>query len=157
MQELRWQDIDEDTALERGEILADFVQAGQLIRLEGTLGAGKTTFTRGIARGLGIQRAIKSPSYTIIREYQQGRLPLYHIDLYRLEDGGVSDLALDEYFYGQGLCVLEWGSVSEEDLPSQCLQINFEISQHGLSRDMHIQAFGQEYEDLLELWADHID
>ena len=76
-------------------------QAGDVIVLTGDLGAGKTTMTKGIALGLGISQMIKSPTYTIIREYPQGRLPLYHMDVYRVEEGA-DELGLDEYFEGDG-------------------------------------------------------
>lgn len=156
MKELKWHAVDEATALERGQQLGQLVQGGQVIRLEGDLGAGKTTFTRGIARGLGIQRAIKSPSYTLVREYQQGRIPLYHIDLYRLEDGGVEDLALDEYYEGSGLTVVEWGSVSNDHMPDQCLLITFKREDQEDRRQMVLQAYGPAYEDLLEDWQDSL-
>ncbi|MER2002546.1 MAG: tRNA (adenosine(37)-N6)-threonylcarbamoyltransferase complex ATPase subunit type 1 TsaE, partial [Carnobacterium inhibens] len=78
--------------------LAKWLEPGDVILLEGNLGAGKTTFTKGLAEGLGIKRVIKSPTYTIIREYLDGRLPLYHMDVYRLEETGGMDLGLEEYF-----------------------------------------------------------
>lgn len=89
-----------------GKKMAPFLQAGDVIVLNGDLGAGKTTFTKGLAAGLGISDVIKSPTFTIIREYQSGRLPLYHMDIYRLENGGAEDLGLEEYFDGDGISVL---------------------------------------------------
>ena len=87
---------------ELGQIIASGLRAGDVLVLNGDLGAGKTTFTKGLAKGLGIDEVIKSPTFTIIREYQGGRLPLYHMDVYRLENGGAEDLGLDEYFDGDG-------------------------------------------------------
>ncbi len=82
--------------------------AGDVLVLDGDLGAGKTTFTKGLAAGLEIPDIIKSPTFTIIHEYQDGRLPLYHMDAYRLENGGAEDLGLEEYFDGDGVSVVEW-------------------------------------------------
>ncbi|MBL1227791.1 tRNA (adenosine(37)-N6)-threonylcarbamoyltransferase complex ATPase subunit type 1 TsaE [Enterococcus sp. BWB1-3] len=96
--------------------------AGDIIILSGDLGAGKTTLTKGIALGLGITQMIKSPTYTIVREYLNGRLPLYHMDVYRVESG-IEDLALDEYFEGSGLSVVEWGEMLKEELPNEYLRI----------------------------------
>ena len=87
------------------QIIGQKAQAGDVIVLTGDLGAGKTTMTKGIALGLGISQMIKSPTYTIIREYPQGRLPLYHMDVYRVEEGA-DELGLDEYFEGDGLSVV---------------------------------------------------
>ena len=97
-----------DQTMAIGEKLAAYLAPQDLILLDGDLGAGKTTFTKGLAKGLGITRPIKSPTFTIIREYQDGRIPLYHMDVYRLEEGGGDDLGLEEYFNGDGVNVVEW-------------------------------------------------
>lgn len=94
-----------------------------VLLLTGDLGAGKTTFTKGIAKGLGITQMIKSPTYTIIREYD-GRLPLYHMDVYRIVSGS-DELGLEDYFEGDGLSVVEWGRQLEE-LPHDFLEITLE-------------------------------
>jgi ATPase, YjeE family len=86
-----------------GQKIAPLLAPKDIILLDGDLGAGKTTFTKGLATGLGIKRNVKSPTFTIIREYQDGRLPLYHMDVYRLEDGSGDELGLDEYFNGDGV------------------------------------------------------
>lgn len=121
----------EAQTLELAEKLAQHAFPGALFLLEGELGAGKTTFTKGIAKGLGISRMIKSPTYTLIREYQDGRLPLYHMDMYRLEEAGSDDLGLEEYILGQGLTVIEWAKFIADQLPSDFLLIQF----HKLSED----------------------
>ncbi|UQS85096.1 tRNA (adenosine(37)-N6)-threonylcarbamoyltransferase complex ATPase subunit type 1 TsaE [Apilactobacillus apisilvae] len=108
-----------------GEQLADYLSPKDVILLDGDLGAGKTTFTKGIAKGLGIKRNIKSPTFTIIREYQNGRLPLYHMDAYRLDDGSGDELGLEEYFNGDGVNVVEWSNFIEESLPKDYLKIIF--------------------------------
>lgn len=103
--------------------LAQLVTPGTVLFLIGDLGAGKTTFTKGFALGLGIKQMIKSPSYTIIREYETGRLPFYHLDLYRLA-GNNDDLGLEEYFEGEGVSVVEWANLLEE-LPRDYVTITF--------------------------------
>jgi tRNA threonylcarbamoyladenosine biosynthesis protein TsaE len=96
--------------------------AGAVITLAGELGAGKTTFTKGIARGLGVEDHVNSPTFTIIKEYE-GDLKLNHIDAYRIENSQ-EDLGLDEYFYGQGVTVVEWASKIHEQLPKEHLHIS---------------------------------
>ena len=103
--------------------LAQLLEPKDVILLEGDLGAGKTTFTKGLAKGLGIDTVIKSPTYTLIREYTKGRLPLYHMDVYRLEDVGGDDMGLEEYLYGNGVSVIEWATFIEEELPDAYLTI----------------------------------
>lgn len=101
--------------------LAAELGAGSVITLDGDLGAGKTTFTQGLARGLEINRTVNSPTFTIIKEYA-GRLKLNHMDVYRLADG-YSDMDFDEYFYGDGVTVVEWGKIIDEVLPAEYLAI----------------------------------
>ncbi|MEG0288580.1 MAG: tRNA (adenosine(37)-N6)-threonylcarbamoyltransferase complex ATPase subunit type 1 TsaE [Carnobacterium sp.] len=130
--------------------LAAFLVPGDIILLEGDLGAGKTTFTKGLATGLGIKRVIKSPTYTIIREYLDGRLPLYHMDVYRLEETGGTDLGLEEYFEGDGVSIVEWATFIPEDIPSEYLQIKLQPSGEDLTeRTITFKAVGQHYEELL--------
>jgi len=101
--------------------LAGYLQPGDVIALEGDLGAGKTTFTQGLAKGLEIKKTVNSPTFTIIKEYK-GKLPLYHMDVYRVEDG-LEDLGFDEYFEGDGVTVVEWAHLIEEQLPLERLTI----------------------------------
>ncbi|WP_034552371.1 tRNA (adenosine(37)-N6)-threonylcarbamoyltransferase complex ATPase subunit type 1 TsaE [Carnobacterium funditum] len=130
--------------------LAKWLEPGDLILLEGDLGAGKTTFTKGLATGLGIKRVVKSPTYTIIREYLDGRLPLYHMDVYRLEETGGTDLGLEEYFEGEGISIVEWAKFIPEDLPTEYLQVNLQPSGEDLmERDLMFNAVGQHYNELL--------
>ena len=124
--------------------------------ISGFLGAGKTTLTKGIARGLGIEQMIKSPTYTIIREYDQGRLPLYHMDIYRVAASG-ADLGLYEYFEGEGLSVIEWGNLLEEALPEDYLELILEKSDTDLEyRYVKLQAYGEQSEAfkqrIMEQW-----
>ena len=129
------------------EIIGQAAQAGDNLVLTGDLGAGKTTLTKGIAKGLAIEQMIKSPTYTIIREYPQGRLPLYHMDVYRVESGA-ADLGLDEYFEGDGLSVIEWGNLLAEALPVDYLELILEKdSAHEDQRSVTLQAFGTQAEN----------
>ncbi|WP_404451218.1 tRNA (adenosine(37)-N6)-threonylcarbamoyltransferase complex ATPase subunit type 1 TsaE [Virgibacillus necropolis] len=109
--------------------LANLLRPGDVITLEGDLGAGKTTFTKGIAIGLGVKRVVNSPTYTIIKEYE-GELPLYHMDVYRLEDSD-EDIGFSEYFEGEGISVVEWAHFIEEYLPNERLDIKINyINEH---------------------------
>ncbi|MEG0496420.1 MAG: tRNA (adenosine(37)-N6)-threonylcarbamoyltransferase complex ATPase subunit type 1 TsaE [Carnobacterium sp.] len=131
--------------------LAKWLEPGDLILLEGDLGAGKTTFTKGLAIGLGIKLIIKSPTYTIIREYLDGRLPLYHMDVYRLEETGGTDLGLEEYFEGEGVSIVEWAKFIPEDLPTEYLQIKLQPSGEELmERKILFNPIGQRYNKLLD-------
>ncbi|HZG72079.1 MAG TPA: tRNA (adenosine(37)-N6)-threonylcarbamoyltransferase complex ATPase subunit type 1 TsaE [Chondromyces sp.] len=125
--------------------LAQKLQAGDVILLEGDLGAGKTTFTKGIARGLGVKRTVNSTTFTIIKEYT-GRLPLYHMDVYRVADSG-EDLGFDEYFYGGGVCVVEWAHLIEEQLPAAYLKISIYREADDVRRIV-LEPHGQRYEIL---------
>lgn len=101
--------------------LGNLLKKNDVILLEGDLGAGKTTFTKGLAAGLDIQKNVNSPTFTIIKEYN-GRLPLYHMDVYRVKDA-FEDLGIDEYFYNGGVTVIEWAHIIEEQLPPEHLSI----------------------------------
>lgn len=101
-----------------GEALARELKAGDILALVGDLGTGKTTLTKYIARELGIMQAITSPTFTIICEYTEGRLPLYHFDVYRLNSvDEMLELGYEEYFFGDGVCIVEWADKIEELLP----------------------------------------
>lgn len=100
---------------------------GQVIALIGDLGTGKTTLTKYIAEGLGITEYISSPTFTIIKEYESGRLPLYHFDVYRIGDPDeLFNIGAHEYFDGDGVCVVEWADLVEEELPEDTLYIFIE-------------------------------
>lgn len=148
---IRFESQGEEETIEIAKKIAKHLKKSMTILLQGDLGAGKTTFTKGLGEGLGIRRIIKSPSYTIVREYKDASMPLYHVDLYRLEEEEVIDLALDEYFDGDGVTVVEWPSVSREDLPKEVLEITLERDNEDLNkRRIQIEAFGEVYEELLE-------
>ncbi len=109
---------------ELGRTFAKRLHKGSVVSITGELGCGKTVFTKGIAKGLGITGYVKSPSFVIVHEYDGGRLPLYHIDLYRI-DKGISDLGLEEYIYGNGVTVIEWAEKAEGLLPDNAILIRF--------------------------------
>ncbi|MBM7694471.1 tRNA threonylcarbamoyladenosine biosynthesis protein TsaE [Peribacillus deserti] len=136
-------DVEETTAL--AIKLAGKLQPGDVLALEGDLGAGKTAFTKGIAKGLGITRNVNSPTFTIIKEYK-GRLPLYHMDVYRMEDQE-EDLGFDEYFTGGGVTIVEWAHLIKNQLPAELLLIH--IYHHtNDSRRFVFSPAGERYEDL---------
>lgn len=128
--------------LEIASKLANYLKPGSVLTLEGELGAGKTSFTQGLAQGLGITKIVNSPTFTIIKEYQ-GRLPLYHMDVYRLIDS-IENLGFDEYFYGEGVTVIEWASVIEEFLPNEYLKIIIDKLEND-KRVISFQPIGKEY------------
>ena len=107
-----------------GEQIAKELKAGDVILLEGGLGAGKSEMARGIARGLGVQETVTSPSFTILNVYESGRLPLYHFDWYRLEsEEELYELGMDEYLGGDGVALVEWPERCPEAVPEQCFRI----------------------------------
>lgn len=122
------------------------LQKNDVLILSGELGAGKTTFTKGLAKGLGIRQMIKSPTYTIVREYE-GRLPLYHLDVYRIE-GDADSIDLDEFLFGGGVTVIEWGHLLGEDLPDSYLEL--ELLKEAEGRRLHFSAQGPRAEQLIK-------
>ncbi len=123
-----------------------------IIVLTGELGAGKTTFVKGLALGLDIHQMIKSPTYTIVREYE-GRLPLYHMDVYRIGDDPDS-FDMDDYLFGDGVSVIEWGELLGHDLPEAYLEIIFDKYASSLvnenEREINLIPHGTRYEQLLK-------
>ena len=103
--------------------LGEQAQKGQIYLLEGELGAGKTAFSKGFGKGLGVEEAITSPTFAILNIYEDGRLPLYHFDLYRVDETGVMDLGFEDYFYGEGVCLIEWASNAQSLIPQGYTQI----------------------------------
>ena len=118
-----------------------------VICLRGDLGTGKTVFTKGIAQALGISEVITSPTFNIIKEYD-GELPLYHMDVYRL-DGKVDDLGLDEYYKKGGIVVIEWADMIEDYLPEERLDISIKAIDEDV-RVLKITPHGEKYEEICE-------
>ena len=129
-----------------GEKLGSFLNAGDLITMEGDLGAGKTTMTKGIGKALGVTRVINSPTFNILKGYS-GRIPLYHLDVYRLE--GVSqELGFEEYFDGDGVCVVEWAQFIEDELPTERLEITIHHCDNG--REVNLNPIGKRYDEIVK-------
>lgn len=135
-----------------GQQIAPLLAPKDIILLDGDLGAGKTTFTKGLAAGLGIKRNVKSPTFTIIREYQDGRIPLYHMDVYRLEDGSGDELGLEEYFNGDGVSVVEWSKFVADELPADYLRIAFKrLDDLGENqRELTFEPHGERFENMVK-------
>ncbi len=118
---------DANATITLGERLAKFLQPGAVVALYGDLGAGKTTIVKGFARGLGVRETVKSPSFVIITEYQ-GKLPVYHIDLYRIKSPAeFTEIGLDAYLTGTGVCLVEWAERAEELLPPHTIRIRLTV------------------------------
>lgn len=112
---------------EWGMAVGKNARAGQIFCLKGQLGVGKTVFTQGFAKGLGIDEYINSPTFTIVQEYKDGRLPLYHFDVYRISDvTEMDEIGYEEYFFSDGVCLVEWGNLVSEILPENTVYITIE-------------------------------
>ena len=110
-----------------GKKLAAGACPGQIYCLDGDLGVGKTVFTQGFAEGLGIVDAVNSPTFTIVQIYEEGRIPLYHFDVYRIGDiSEMDEIGYEDYFYGDGVCLIEWANLIEELLPERYVEIRIE-------------------------------
>jgi len=117
-----WTAADEAGTVRLASILAEWAEPGTVLALDGELGAGKTRFSQAFARALGVGGVVNSPTFTIIKEYV-GRMPFYHMDVYRLSPAEADELGLDDYFYGEGATVVEWASLIRELLPPERLEL----------------------------------
>nr|WP_317363318.1 tRNA (adenosine(37)-N6)-threonylcarbamoyltransferase complex ATPase subunit type 1 TsaE [uncultured Blautia sp.] len=110
-----------------GEKLGHLAIPGQIYTLNGDLGVGKTVFTQGVASGLGIKEPVNSPTFTIVQEYEDGRMPFYHFDVYRIGDlEEMEEIGYDDYFFGNGICLIEWAELIQELLPETMISITIE-------------------------------
>ncbi|MCF6465264.1 tRNA (adenosine(37)-N6)-threonylcarbamoyltransferase complex ATPase subunit type 1 TsaE [Clostridium sp. Cult2] len=133
-----------------GEKLGSLLEGGDLISLTGDLGAGKTTLTKSIGIGLGVSDYITSPTFTLINEYK-GRFWLYHFDVYRLEDEeDLLDLGYEDYFYSNGVTIVEWGDKIEDILPRNRIDINIEKGKKLDERIITISGQGERYEKIVK-------
>jgi len=115
-----------------GRRLSENLKAGAVLALQGDLGAGKTHFAKGIVHGLGSKADVTSPTFTLVHEYPGGRLPVYHFDFFRLEDArSAARLGLDDYFFGDGVSVVEWPDRFPDLIPSEAWWIRFEMLSPG--------------------------
>lgn len=107
-----------------GKALGEKAAPGEIYTLVGDLGVGKTVFTQGFAAGLGITEPVSSPTLTILQSYEEGRLPLYHFDVYRIGDvEEMEEIGYEDCFYGEGVCLIEWADLIREILPEDCIRI----------------------------------
>ena len=119
-----------------GARLAEEIKPGTVIALTGDLGAGKTTLTKAIARGLGVTETLTSPTFTIVQEYESGRMPVYHFDVYRVHDEDeMFELGFDDYLHGKGVCLIEWAELVKDLLPEGTRWLKLE---YGSSEDERI-------------------
>ena len=118
---------DPEETFEVGRTIGMNAKPGQIYTLTGDLGVGKTVFTQGVAAGLGITEPVNSPTFTIIQEYEDGRLPFSHFDVYRIGDlEEMEEIGYDDYFFGQGICLIEWAELIEEILPEKRIEVTIE-------------------------------
>ncbi|MBP3875460.1 MAG: tRNA (adenosine(37)-N6)-threonylcarbamoyltransferase complex ATPase subunit type 1 TsaE [Lachnospiraceae bacterium] len=116
-----------EETMRTGRMLGESAAPGQVYALVGDLGVGKTVFTKGFAEGLGIEEPVNSPTFTILQIYEEGRLPLYHFDVYRIEEPEeMEEIGLDEYIDGDGVCLIEWAGRIEELLPEDVIVVYIE-------------------------------
>lgn len=138
-----------------GKIIGQNLQAGSVICLEGDLGAGKTTLTQFIAKGMLIEDYVTSPTFTIIKEYS-GRLNLYHMDAYRLEsEDDMIDLGYDEYITSDGVCIIEWASKIKGLIPKSAININITIDYDSGKRYFDISGTGEQFNIIIESLKGH--
>lgn len=110
-----------------GKWIGENALAGQVYTLVGDLGVGKTVFTQGVAAGLGITEPVSSPTFTIVQVYEEGRLPFYHFDVYRIGDiEEMEEIGYDDYFFGEGICLIEWAELIRDILPEKRIEITIE-------------------------------
>lgn len=116
-----------EATYEIGRKLGEEAKPGQIYCLDGDLGVGKTVFTQGFARGLGISEPVNSPTFTILQEYEDGRLPLYHFDVYRIGDvEEMEEIGYEDCFFGEGVCLIEWAKLITEIIPDTAIWITIE-------------------------------
>ncbi len=112
---------------EIGRRMGSEARPGLVITLDGDLGAGKTLFTKGFAEGLGVTEPVNSPTFTILQSYEDGRMPLFHFDVYRIGDPAeMEEVGFDDYIYGDGACLIEWSELIEELIPDEAVRIVIE-------------------------------
>lgn len=139
----------ENATRELGRKLGEMVKKGTVLTLNGDLGVGKTVFTQGFAKGLGIEEPVNSPTFTIVQVYEEGRMPFYHFDVYRIGDiEEMEEIGYEDYFYGEGVCLIEWAELIREILPKQCVSITIEKDLEQGFDYRRITIEGEEYENI---------
>lgn len=148
MEEFKITMHNEEETIELAQNLESEKFPNMIICLTGDLGSGKTVFAKGFANALGISEVVNSPTFTIIKEYLEGEMPLYHMDVYRL-DGNTDGIGIEEYFHKNGVVIIEWAETIKDILPKERLEISFKIVDEN-KRVLLIKPFGKAYEDLCE-------
>ena len=116
-----------EETFELGKKIGEAAKPGQVYTLNGDLGVGKTVFTQGVAAGLGITEPVSSPTFTIVQVYEEGRLPFYNFDVYRIGDiEEMEEIGYDDYFFGEGICLIEWAELIRDILPEKRIEITIE-------------------------------
>ncbi|CAM3640623.1 tRNA (adenosine(37)-N6)-threonylcarbamoyltransferase complex ATPase subunit type 1 TsaE [Cohnella lubricantis] len=139
-----WEARTEEDTASFAKRLSELAVPGTVLALDGDLGAGKTRFAQAFAAGLGVPGHVNSPTFTIIKEYEGGRLPFYHMDVYRLSMAEADELGLDEYFAGSGVTLVEWASLIEPLLPEERLHLRLTTT-GPTSRRLEGRALGERY------------
>ncbi len=137
----------QDQTIKLGSLLAKFLKRGMVVTLDGDLGAGKTTFTKGLGKGLDIDATISSPTFNILKCYFNGNIPLYHIDAYRLEDGTNTDIGLEEVIEGNGVAVIEWSCFIKEMIHDH-LEVKIQIISDS-ERKINFVSYGDKYDEII--------
>lgn len=138
----------EEDTLELAENIESEKFAGMVICLNGELGSGKTVFVKGFAKALGIQETVTSPTFSLVKEYHDGEMPLFHMDVYRMEDSK-ENFGLEDYLNQDGVCIIEWPEMVEEQLPEERLDVKIKV----IDDDVRVFVFtpyGQQYEELCQ-------
>ncbi len=136
-----------DDTMELAENIESEKFPGMLICLEGELGSGKTVFVKGFAKSLGITETITSPTFTLIKEYHSGEMPLYHMDVYRIEESD-GTIGFKDYFNSEAISIIEWADMIEDELPKERLEIKFKLVDEN-TRILILKPYGDKYEDLV--------
>lgn len=122
-----WESFSPEETEKLGKQLAESAKKGQIFCLNGDLGVGKTVFTKGFAAGLGVKEHVTSPTFTIVNEYHDGKMPFYHFDVYRIScEEEMDDIGYEEYFFGEGVCLVEWAELVKDLIPKDALWITLE-------------------------------
>ena len=135
--------------------LAPHLSPGAVLALSGDLGAGKTRFSQALARTLGVTETVNSPTFTIIKEYEGREMPFYHMDVYRISQAEADELGLDEYFFGAGVCVVEWADVIPDLLPEERLELRIAAGvSGGAARTFSVRPHGEPYASICAALAE---
>ena len=146
--EYKYTSHSEDDTMELAQNVESEKFPNMVICLNGELGSGKTVFVKGFAQSLGIDDNITSPTFNLVKEYVNGEMPLYHMDVYRLENGDDNSIGLNDYFNKGGITIIEWSDLIKDSLPDERLDIKFKIVDE-YTRVITLIPHGSEYEDLL--------